>query len=481
MHRKRLAAALAATTVTAALITAPTVSAQDFVAPGCPDGTISSEQVWHDDFDAETSPSTTWESKPVGAFEVRKHADAGDGLVMHGEHPLVDGFGEARTAPLKFPAGRQLVMVLTHAHALAADAEAAVGLYAELVGFRPKFTGSESGYFRGSAARSTSTADLSVLAGKEVWVSLELSTGSKPPTAEHTGWDVDDVAVYTCDDKHPSGPAGLVIKPGYDEVLTTWEPSAWRPELVTGYQVRLHDVDDSSRDRVVDLGAGARQWRFTGVPPARTYQVSVSSGPADRATSSVRIHPSWVHMTGSRSQTVQFTNRVTITGTAWLQNGSLTLQKRYSSAGSWVNAGGASVSEGRWRADPTPTRNTQYRVVTEPRVYSTFARMGSFSPTFSAKVKMAVDAWSNGFVNPDEPVIIKTRVSPNHPGMSVQLQRYYSDGWRTVSSKRLGEWSSCTFSFHKKPGTYAYRVVAPSHSDHVQGTSQVTRAYVRGY
>lgn len=334
--------------------------------------------------DPEMSPSTTWESKPVGAFEVRKHADAGDGLVVHGEHPLVDGFGEARTAPLKFPAGRQLVMVLTHAHALAADAEAAVGLYAELVGFRPKFTGSESGYFRGSAARSTSTADLSVLAGKEVWV-------------------------------HPSGPAGLVIKPGYDEVLTTWEPSAWRPELVTGYQVRLHDVDDSSRDRVVDLGAGARQWRFTSVPPARTYQVH-----------QLGDHH-WHGLAGERQS--YFAEAVLV---RWL------------------------LGECRWRER-------------------------SFSPTFSAKVKMAVDAWSNGFVNPDEPVIIKARVSPNHPGMSVQLQRYYSDGWRTVSSKRLGEWSSCTFSFYKKPGTYAYRVVAPSHSDHVQGTSQVTRAYVRGY
>lgn len=210
------------------------------------------------------------------------------------QHPPADGARSARSAYLKVPAGRHLVMVLTHAHALADDAEAFVSLYGEQLWRRPTFTGSDNGFFRGSVPRRTSTADVSVFAGKELQVLLDLASGSKAPTATQTGWDIDDIAVYTCDDDLPSGPAELVIKPGFDEVLTTWEPPAWRPELVTGYQVRLHDVGDWSRDRVVELDADARQWRFTDVPPGRTYQVSVSSGPADRSTSSVQIEPSSV-------------------------------------------------------------------------------------------------------------------------------------------------------------------------------------------
>lgn len=488
MHRKRLAIALATTTAAAGLLTAPSASAEPFVAPGCAElgRANSSELVGGDDFALDTPLAASWDSNPLEAFEARQDPTAGDGWLMHGNHDVPSSQASAGMAPsMHLPAGRRLVLVLTHAHVLTNGTRASVELASEGAVERVRFYGSAVTYFSGTAARRTVFADVSKLAGRDVTLKLRLSVGSTAPGPEQTGWDVDDVAVYTCDGLGPSAPINVKSRPGYGEILTTWEPPGWRPDKVHKYLVQLRDLTDGRVVQTAEVGPEVREWRFTDVPKGPRYRVDVST--EGNYTSGSPVYSSAIAVTsGSLNQTVRWLGDVRVQGTAAcdgsIQSGFVALQRRYSSSGAWVEFTRYEIDDGRWAIWEHPTRHTQYRALYLPREETTWACMGSISPTVNVKVKMAVHAQNAGYlVYKGEPAIVKGYVQPAHPGMRVLLQRYYSDGWRTVSSKELSSSSRFTFSMYKKPGRYTYRVVAPGHSDHLQGISDMVQFKVNDF
>lgn len=488
MHCKRLAVALAATTAAAGLLTAPAASASGSVsevASACPSGTVHSELVGEDDFAPETTPSATWTSEPAGRFEVKQDATASDGWLMHAAYGE-DGTGARTdmTPGIQLPQGRRLVVQVNHSFDLANGAFAMGRIYANYTTWDENpspvldLTGSDDGYFHGNSSGMTSTADISSLAGRTVWFGFTLGNAQSAPT--QAGWGIDDIAIYVCDDDQPSAPTEVVTKPGFTEIETTWQPPGWRPENVDGYQVNLTDIDDSAGNRTVDLPADARSWRFSGLTPGHSYRVEVGTG--GRTTRGPRLKGSEHNLAVPLSQTVSYPGNPEFGGYVTCSDSNygvpVVLQRRYKSTGSWVTFETEMAHAHGWSSLPEPHRHTEYRALAQPGKYGERTCMGRISKTVRVKVRMAIFAGTtkDAYVTP-EPVVVKGKARPAHDGMLVYLQRYYSDGWHSVSSQRLSSDSTYRFSFRKSPGRYWYRVLAPTHSDHLGAVSH--RVYVR--
>lgn len=487
MRRMRLAVLPAAILIAAGLPTTPAATAAEDVSDACPKGTINSEYVGGDDFAPDTAASATWESKPAGLFEVR-HGGTSDGWHMHGSHPDTGAAVAMMTSRITLPQRRQIMLEMWHSYDLASGARAWVevqqeGSWGEML----ELTGSVDGRgeFVGMSGPTASRADISELAGKTISLRLRLGAPTNPPAPAQSGWDIDGITIHTCDGESPSAPTNVQAQPGYTQVLASWEPPGWRPEVVDGYRVRLVDVADPSRNRVVDLPPDARQHRFTDVTPTRSYRVEVEA--AGQVTASGLVGKSSIGMTGAATRTIVYQNYVDLYGPLTCDGRSFAgaagvtvlLQRRYSSAASWVNYKTIDVWRDNWGASVQPNRHTQYRALFRPGTYASRTCMGRISTTKKVYVRPYIGARSNYDHYLGEPVIVRGSVYPWRPGRTVHLERYTGTrGWYRIDSQRLSSTSNFRFSVSRKPGDYTYRVVLPESSDLLKAVSNQVRLKV---
>jgi hypothetical protein len=469
--------------------TPPSATAEADIPWSCSNETLNSDPIAGDDFNPDTPTGLTWQARPANSFTVKQHADAQDSWQVHSDHPAPGTHAEYTSQWITLPHGRQISLHLRHAYSLAPRTEAQVHLSDEGGGGGLLFDGhSWSGFSGNSYGYRVDKVDISEFAGKRMHLAFVFVRGdaSPAPTPSQTGWDIDDLSIHTCDDASPSGPDQLVVAPGYTAMRATWQPPAWRPELVTGYQARLIDLADSSRNRVVDLGPDARTILFSELPTGRDYRVEVSSG---RYASTSRVSASGIGMTTPLKQILQYPTQLHLEGPATCgyqqvhdrDGRPVLVQRRPIGASSWSYFRRAYIGLDDWYATDRTTRNMEYRALFEPGTYSGRLCRGSISKTVKAYVRPYVTPGPGNYLGycRSEPVKIWSTVRPAHPGMRVYLQRYYSGAWRNVTSRNLDSSSNQLFKFYVKiKGNFSYRVKAPGHSDHLTGTSATVRVKI---
>lgn len=488
MRRSRVLATLLALLLLVSLATVlpSSATAEAEVPASCPSGTLNSDPIAADDFNPDTPAGVTWQATPAGSFTARQHANAQDGWLVNGDPSASDFRSEYTSQWITLPHGRRVWLQLRHAYDLDPGAGATVYLSQPAGWHALLFDGRTwSGFSGSSRGYRADKVDISEYAGRRVQVAFAVTPGDDAPTASQTGWDIDDLSIHTCDDASPSGPDQLVVAPGYTAIRATWQPPAWRPELVTGYQARLVDVADSTRNRVVDLGPDARTVLFGELPAGRDYRLEVSSG---RHASTSLVSASRIGVSAPLQRVLLYRTPLFLEGPATCERQfherdgrPVLVQRRPIGSSTWSYFRRARIGLDDWYTYYIPTRNMEYRALFQPGTLNGRLCRGSISKTVKAYVRLSVTPGPGNYLGycRSEPVTIRGAVRPAHPGKAVYLQRYYSGAWRNVTSKRLDRNSNHVFKFYVKiKGNFSYRVKAPGDSDHLTGTSATVRVKI---
>ncbi len=133
-------------------------------------------------------------------------------------------------------------------------------------------------------------------------------------------------------------------------------------------------------------------------------------------------------------------------------------------------------SEGKFAVAQKPAAITDYRV----DYAGTSSRLPAASVARTVLVASRVALVANRTrARKRKPVTFTTSVSPALPGQNVLLQRLTARGWSTVATGRLNSSSRAAFVIKTSRGKYSYRVVKPSTTTQMSGTSATVGVTVR--
>jgi type VII secretion-associated serine protease mycosin len=208
------------------------------------------------------------------------------------------------------------------------------------------------------------------------------------------------------------------------------------------------------------------------------FTVDESGNVGPRATLIVR---SSSLTTAASATTVTSGQAVTVTGhlrrtgtTTGVREVPVDLLVRKVGTTSWSRATTVTTArDGAFAATHTPAWNAEYRV----RFRGQDAALATEGPVRKVSVRARVTTkLSATSVKRGTAVTITGKVSPNHAGQRVVLQRRVDGTWRDVTNATLSSTSTYTFRpATSKTGTTTYRVLRPAGKDHAAGTGpQVT-------
>lgn len=491
MRRISLFGAPAVVALTASLTTT-TGSAgagEQAVPAGCPSGTVHSVDLLGDDFNPDAERSTAWDftpgystmASPTFAVVKRDGAD-GDMWRMHVDQPTQAGRVAVQgDSPVKLPAGRKIFLVLRHEYhfpygggnggPIFSMSDGAVALvppgddgHAETL----------AGRFTAESEPRTSVLDVSRNAGKTLVPRFTLSTQGEQ-VGDPTGWDIDDVALYTCDGATASTPVNLTVTPGTGRADLSWQPPTWTGyDGVTGYRITVH-APAGSFSQVLDVGPEARNFTVANLPYGETLHLAVqavNSGGTGTAA--------WTELYGTSlsisSTKITYGVSTTVRGVLKASTGALLtdkvvkLQARKKGATTWASVATQLTSDtGAYSFPVKPASNYEYRTVRAAEGQ----HLGTVSPLGKVTVRQRVSGqFADSSVRRGQTIRFAGSVAPNHAGGPIYLQRLVGSAWQNVMSTRLS--STSTYSFSRTAytaGTFKYRTYRPGDADHAAGYS----------
>lgn len=491
--RRLTAAAVSLLSATAALaVTNASAEAADEPIPAaCGFGTVHSTPLLSDDFNPDTAQGTTWDfspsysslSEPKFAVVQREGAD-GDTWRLHVDQPTQVGRVAAQGAvPVKLPAGRQVQLELRHEgefeHSGGTDGVPFVTsteAHVETVREGSNW-GDSIGRFRGdSNGARPFVRDISDQAGATISPRFVVYVSAEVPTAP--GWDIDNVAIYTCDQATPSAPHTLVALGGVGRAELSWHPPTWSgSSRITGYRVTV-----SPGDQTYDVAADQTSLVVPNLQSGTDYDFVLravnAAGAGRMATKNLEgtklsISPVSQSITYNNSATL--TDKLTDTsGNEW--SGEIRLQARRKGTTAWATV--QTRPEGRTDPFETwgPSTNYEYRV----RFAGDRQRLGSVSPIATVLVRPKVRGmWVDDTVRSGQIARFGGSVDPGRSGDTIYLQRLIGGTWRNVQSTRL-DWAG-KYVFHRETytrGTFQYRSYRPSAGGRSAGYSVIRKLYV---
>jgi hypothetical protein len=141
----------------------------------------------------------------------------------------------------------------------------------------------------------------------------------------------------------------------------------------------------------------------------------------------------------------------------------------------WKKLADATNSGGTVSIAPTATMELQTRAPGSHEVRYSIGRvlLAPVAPVLKASLSTTSSRVRGA-------VVLRTSVSPAHPGRVVLLQRYGGGGWRTIASKALSSSSAATFTVPTTSrGSFRYHTAISAHTDHALGVSPTVVLTVR--
>lgn len=243
-----------------------------------------------------------------------------------------------------------------------------------------------------------------------------------------------------------------------------------------------HEVPDprlAERRVIDDIPSTARSYLVTGLSSGTTYTFTIRASSADGLGAPARKRLIGTKFATSLSPTtVKYGTTAKFSGRIYrADNGAgavglrAVLQRRQKGSSTWVSEQETkSATNGTFSFTVKPWSHRDYRVVYNSG-YTTY--MASASAARSIKVRQAVSgSFYDSTVRRGTTVKFRGKVSPNHAGEKIYLQRYSGGKWTTVLSRTLSSTSTYSFSFSRSSaGTVYYRAYKPGHYDHYSGRS----------
>lgn len=494
MSRMRLFSAGATSVVLCALVVAGAApigaAVPDDIPAACPAGTVQSVSLLRDDFDPTTAPSTTWDLAPrwrtlteptFGA--VQKDGAEGDTWRFHVDNPAKAGrVGTDGGTPVDLPAGRRLLFEFRHAHHFpyTGGADGAPifpsgrgAVFLVPPGGRWNTNDVAKSFYADSHGLVTTVLDASALGGQTMVPRFALFSEDMPVGAS-TGWDIDDVAIYTCDAATPSAPVGLTASGGLGRADLTWNAPTWSgTSTVTGYRITV-----SPGGEVYTVSADTTNATVTGLTNGIDYKFDVQTLNEAGAGAPARAPLHGTRLSIS-SKTINYGASATVAGklTYLPYNDGLTdsiveLQTRKPGTNTWSHVANQTTTHwgGEYSFTVAPTSSREYRTV---YTSGTSYTLGTTSGVGKVNVRQVVTGrWADSTIRRGQTAKFSGSVAPNHRGQTIYLQRLVDDEWRIVTSTKLS--STSTYSFARtfyKSGTYQYRTYRPADAGHAAGFS----------
>lgn len=268
MRSVRILAAGAVGTLSMGLLTlVPAWASAPYDIPAsCPADTVHSTELGGDDFNPATDRSLQWDLDPWGnylddpKFGVVQRDGAGqDGWLLHVDNPTTPGaVGAWVKSQIPLPEGRRIYAGVRHSYALDAlrtepqepgdpvFTTPTTGASAVIPASpQAKYIASASVESRGFVTTST---DVSGLAGTSASPRLTIHQTREGRADWATGWDIDDIAIHTCDAATPSLPTDVTATGQLGAARLRWVPPSWHG---TGGLTRYR-ITVSPGDRVID-------------------------------------------------------------------------------------------------------------------------------------------------------------------------------------------------------------------------------------
>lgn len=472
MRVPRLFAAPTTVALVSAMFTVAPASAAPSaqVHPGCPEGTVGTQVLGHDDFEPSTPEKLPWVFEPADSWA---ESSAQVDRSLWASTPTEAGATKAAiTSGIQLPANKTTVVGFIHGHNFGDPAAASPDRGVVEIGVGGQWT--ELASLTGLSGGPTSgDYPLTQYAGQEVSFRWRIIAGAQPSEG---GWALYDVGVVTCEDGYPPlQPGSVTATGGLGTATVKWTAPPSGSEPATGYTVTV-----SPGGATYEVGANARSQRVTGLASGRTYTFSVTarndhgaSNPRSRKLIGTKIYssaPSYI--TYGRSAKVSG-KLARVDNGAGLYNHSVKLQGRKKGSTGWGTIKYARTgSGGAYSFTSAPSSNYEYRVV-----YSSGngSYLGSTSATRVVNVRTKVSgAWSDSSIRVGQVSRFGGSVYPNHRWQRVELQVYYQGRWHSdpeLVTKLNGDSKYAFYLQFNKAGTYLFRAYKPADRDHAAGYS----------
>lgn len=363
-------------------------SAQADIPASCPADTVHSTELGGDDFNPATDRSLQWDLDPSGnylddpKFQVVQRDGAGqDGWLLHVDNPTTPGTAGAWVkSQISLPEGRRIYAGVQQSYALDAlrtePQEPGDPVFTTpLTGASAVIPASPQAKTIASASVEshrfvTTATDVSGLAGTVASPRLSVRQIREGRADWATGWDIDDIAIHTCDAATPSLPTDVTATGQLGAMRLRWVPPSWQG---TGGLTRYR-ITVSPGDRVIDnVPANATSAYVSGLSRHVSYTFRLQAYSASGGSQAVARSLTGTKLTATANpSTIAVGKSSRISGklyradnSAAITGAAVVLQGRKKGTSTWSDRATSTTwsSSGEYAFIVRPSSSWQYRVL----------------------------------------------------------------------------------------------------------------------